>query len=151
MDYAPMAKFRLYKRKKVARKEKLREFLTKAKSESSVEFIEFYHETFDTCQYDALMLGIKLRLQSLSHPFRARVVAELKYKDGEQIDYQFFQLNWMYDKMEKDNEIVQSMIFNNLHHYIQNGPLELKLYLWNIRQKPYTLYQAKVEEFGVFD
>ena len=151
IDYAEFAKFRLYKRKKSAQKEKLREFTTKQKSESSAEFIEFYHETFDSCQYDALMLGIKLRLQSLSHPFRARVVAELKYKDGDQIDYQFFQLNWMYDRMEKDNEIVQSMIFNNLQHYIKNGPLELKVYLWNIKKKPYTLYEAEVDEFRVFD
>lgn len=165
IDYAELTEFRLYKRKKKAQKIKLKEFKTDPRGESDEEFVEFYHEYFDSLDYDALQLGLKLNLQSLRHPFRARVVAELKYKDGEQIDYQFFQLNWMYPKMVKENTVKQSFIFNNLKHYLQKGPLELKLYLWNIdkqrfgnsssekkkKQIRYTLYGATVEEFGVYN
>ncbi len=151
IDYAQFTDFTLYKRKKSANSKKLREFITEAKSESTGEFIEFYHEFFDSTEYDALKLGIQLNLQSLKHPFRARVVTELKYKDGEQIDYQFFQLNWMYSQTFKEETINQQVILNNLSHYLKKGSLELKMYLWNIDKKPYTLYGAKVEEFAVYD
>jgi MFS family permease len=151
IDYAEFTKFRLYKRKKTPVLKKLNEFITEKKNESSEEFIEFYHEYFDSLNYDAIQLGLQFNLQALSHPFRARVVTELKYQDGEQIDYQFFQLNWMYEQTLNQETIVQRVILNNLKHYLQKSPIEIKMYLWNINRKPYSLYGAKVEEFGVFD
>lgn len=152
VDYAQDTKFRLYKRKQPPNLTKLREFVTPPKSESTEEFVEFYHQKFDTLTHDALQLGLTLNLQSLQHPFRARVVTEIRNsKTGEKLDYQFFQLNWMYQKTEQTETIRQRFIVNNLKEFTRDSTIEIVFYLWNIRQKPFTLYGAKVEEFIVND
>ncbi len=152
IDYSEFTKFRLYKRKETAKTIKLREFVTPAQSESNAEFIEFYHQRFDSVSFDAIQLGLELKLQSLSHPFRARVVAEIRnVATGEKVDYQFFQLNWLYPKSEQTERIIQRFVFNNLQHFVKESPIEIVFYLWNINKTPYTLYQAKVEEFEVHD
>jgi len=152
IDYAESTKFRLYKRKRTPEITKLREFVTEAKSESSQEFIEFYHQRFDSISFDAMQLGLEMQLQSLSHPFRARVVAEIRNTStGDKIDYQFFQLNWLYNRTEQNERVVQRFVFNNLRHFVKESPIEVVFYLWNINRKPYTLYHAKVEEFKLND
>lgn len=152
VDYSEFTKFRLYKRKETAKLNKLREFKTQAQSESNKEFLEFYHELFDSVNFDAIQLGLQMNLQSLSHPFRARVVAEIRNAaTGEKIDYQFFQLNWLYQKTEQNEPVVQRFVFNNLSHFVKDSPIEIVFYLWNINKKPYTLYGATVEEFEVID
>lgn len=150
VDYSEFTKFRLYKRKKRAETIKTREFVTQAQSESSSEFVEFYHQRFDSVSSDAIQLGIEMKLQSLSHPFRARVVAEIRnVTTGEKVDYQFFQLNWLYPKSEQTERVIQRFVFNNLQHFVRESSIEIVFYLWNINKKPYTLYGAKVEEFEV--
>jgi hypothetical protein len=140
----------LYRRKEIPQLNKRREFTTQAQSESNREFLEFYHQRYDSVNFDAIQLGLQMNLQSLSHPFRARVVAEIRnVSTGEKLDYQFFQLNWLYQKTEQIEPVVQRFVFNNLSYFVKESPIEIVLYLWNINKKPYTLYGAKVEEFEV--
>jgi hypothetical protein len=152
IDVAEISGFGFFKRNKNVEKEFLSKTDKTSGGETSKEYFEFYHQTFDSLTYDAIMLGFDLEIQSLSHPFRSRIAVEIRdKKTGDKIDYQFFQLNWIYPKMEKETPIIKSMYFNNLKHYTKNGPIEIVAYLWNIDKKPYSIYKGEIEVFKVVE
>ena len=152
IDGAKLTGFGLFKRNKIVKKQLLSKTNKFKDGEVSDEYFEFYHQTFDSLNYDAVMLGFNLKIQSLSHPFKGRIAVEIRdKKTGDKLEYQYFQLNWMYPKMEKVNPIIKSMYFNNLKHYSNNGPIEIVAYLWNIDKKPFSIYKGEMEVYKVLD
>jgi hypothetical protein len=94
------------------------------------------------------MIGLNLEIQSLRHPFTSRVVAEARDKEtGEVYNYQYFQLDWLSNKVVSKKPWVNSLYLQNLPKFKE---VEIVVYLWNINQKPYSIYKGKSEVFKVF-
>jgi len=151
-----LTKFVLYKRKEPVKKELIIKTNKISKGEISNEYFEFFHQKFDSLNYNAMLIGFDLKIQSLSHPFKSRIVVEIREENKEtgkftKVHEDFFQLNWMYPKMETKNPIIKSIFLNNLKHYSKNGKIEIVAYLWNIDKKPYSIYKGEIEIFKVVE
>lgn len=139
----------LFKRKYPAVKQLLDSQENHLEGETSQEYFEILHQTYDSLGVDALMIGLNLEIQSLNHPFKSRVVAEARDKEtGEVIQYQYFQLDWLSNKVVSKKPWVNSLYLQNLPKFKE---VEIVVYLWNIDKKPYSIYKGKSEVFRVFN
>ena len=94
------------------------------------------------------MIGVELELQSLNHPFTSRVVAEVRNPEtGKAMEYQYFQLDWLSNKIVSKIPVKQSLYLQNLPKFKQ---VEIVVYVWNIKKKPYSIYKGKTEVFKVY-
>lgn len=152
IDYADLTKFVLYQRKEKAKKKLHSTFSKQFGGEITDEYVEFYHQSMDSLNLDAFMIGFDLQMQSIEHPFRSRLVVEIRnLTTNEKIDYQYYQLNWMYPTMKQKEPLLKSMRFNNMKHHSITDKIEIVAYLWNIDKKPFTIYKGDVEIYELSD
>lgn len=148
IDVSRMSNHALFKRKSPSVKEFFRTSENHLDGETDQEFFEILHDTYDSLGVDAIMIGLNLEIQSLNHPFTSRIVAEARdKKTGETLNYQYFQLNWLSNKIVSKKPIVKSLYLHNLPKFKE---VEVVVYLWNINKKPYSIYKGKSEVFKVY-
>lgn len=148
VDVSRMSGHALFKRKQPSVKQLLDSKENHLDGEINQEYFEILHQTYDSLGVDAVMIGLNLEIQSLRHPFTSRVVAEARDKEtGEVYNYQYFQLDWLSNKVVSKKPWVNSLYLQNLPKFKE---VEIVVYLWNINQKPYSIYKGKSEVFKVF-
>lgn len=146
---APRSKHVLYERKKTPELQIIAKNKLKQDTEQAKEFNELIKYQIDSLGSSTVLVGIDLAMQSLSHPFKGRIVAQAKNLETDDIiAYEYIQLNWIEAKTVKSKPILKTMLLRDLP---TDSNVELLVYIWNMKTKRYTLYTSEVELFTIRD
>lgn len=146
---APRSNHILYKRKQATKKKKFSENYIEQHAQTNSEFNELIKLNVDSLSVSAVYVGIDLTMQSLKHPFKGRIVAQVKDITTNQVlAYEYIQMNWIAPKILSQTPIRKSLILSNLP---KNDKLEILVYVWNINSENYTLYNSKIELYKIID
>lgn len=149
LSIAPRSNHILYKRKELPEKQKFSENYVEQASETTAEFNELIKLEIDSLGVSTLLVGMDLTMQSQEHPFKGRLVAQVKNREtNEVIRYEYIQLNWITKTILKEKPLRKTLLLSNLP---STEKLEVLVYIWNIERKNYTLYTSKLELFKVKD
>lgn len=148
IDYDPICKHLLLKRKEPAKKE----FFIKKDNLTSHgvtenEYVELIRQEFDSLGVEGLLVGVDLKLDAKKNPFKARVVADITNKTtGERIQYDYFSLDWLRYSWSKEDKLVKSFYLYNLPQW---DNVEVLVYLWNLDKEPCEIIDGELELFKI--
>lgn len=112
------------------------------------EFFDLLHlQNFKEYSSKGIFVGADIEISSAAKPFRASLVCDLYDKsNNKQISYYTIPLDWLKYKWDGNQHLIKSLYLTNLPI---DGAIELKLYIWNMKQQSFQIKKGKVELFNI--
>ena len=141
LNHNPESGITLVKRKQ--RKPELLwvEKTTPSKDLNSEPFTVFYESDIDTMGGKDLLWEIELDMPRLEEPFQAWITTDIGTPEGESVMQETVVLDWLRPGWKEGDVLRQKILMPN----IPNKASHIKLFFWNIDEKPIALGETRVK------
>jgi hypothetical protein len=111
------------------------------------EYFDLIRTEVDSIGVEGLLIGLDLKIDAKTGPFKARIVADITNKiTGERIQYDYFSLDWLKYAWKEDDKFTKSFYLYNLPKW---DKVEILVYLWNLDKMTYEIIDGEVEVFKI--
>jgi len=147
VDSDPNSRIQLLRRKESPGKELLLNISETTRSnEIDDKYFALHIGAADTLKGSIVYIGFKIDFLSDESPFLGWIVTSISDSNNKDIFYDFIPLYWMRTKWD---EAGNTLIGGFLTNKIPDDAIEIRTYIWNIGDSPYTIEDCKIEIFRI--
>lgn len=147
LAYNDAAGLYLMKRKQRKHETLWAEKTTPKQELNSDPYTVFYETDIDTMGGKDLLWEIELEMPSINTPFQAWVTTDIGTPEGKSMMQETVVLDWLKPKWQEGEVLKQKILIPN----IPAEATHIKLFFWNIEQKPIALGEARVKLIQLTD
>lgn len=114
---------------------------TPSKESNTEPYTVFYESDIDTMGGKDLLWDVELTMPQIEQPFQAWITTDIGTPEGESVMQETVVLDWLKPSWQEGEVLKQKILMPN----IPAKASHIKLFFWNIEQKPIALGEARVK------